>query len=147
MLLCCVYLYSAYNCLRTCTVCLSHRPHNRMSWLSAVMSLSSANIPLMRVVQSIRQTTRRSSTAIKEGWMVQYSNKDTLVLSLTASWPERDSWPKIYIIHSHVVPNPYDFFLSFCGTQLVIFWRTSYLYLTIDLCHFKIKCRSQLLMY
>ncbi|XP_077065069.1 serine/threonine-protein kinase D2 [Siphateles boraxobius] len=38
----------------------------------------SANIPLMRVVQSIRQTTRRSSTAIKEGWMVQYSNKDTL---------------------------------------------------------------------
>lgn len=38
----------------------------------------SANIPLMRVVQSIRQTTRRSSTAIKEGWMVHYSNKDTL---------------------------------------------------------------------
>uniref|UniRef100_A0A8C6U0T2 Serine/threonine-protein kinase n=1 Tax=Neogobius melanostomus TaxID=47308 RepID=A0A8C6U0T2_9GOBI len=37
-----------------------------------------ANIPLMRVVQSIRQTTRRSSTAIKEGWMVHYSNKDTL---------------------------------------------------------------------
>uniref|UniRef100_A0A8C2FJF6 Serine/threonine-protein kinase n=1 Tax=Cyprinus carpio TaxID=7962 RepID=A0A8C2FJF6_CYPCA len=31
-----------------------------------------------RVVQSIRQTTRRSSTAIKEGWMVHYSNKDTL---------------------------------------------------------------------
>lgn len=41
--------------------------------------LSSANIPLMRVVQSVRQTTRRSSTAIKEGWMVHYSNKDTLV--------------------------------------------------------------------
>uniref|UniRef100_A0A673NBM5 protein kinase C n=1 Tax=Sinocyclocheilus rhinocerous TaxID=307959 RepID=A0A673NBM5_9TELE len=39
---------------------------------------SNANIPLMRVVQSIRQTTRRSSTAIKEGWMVHYSNKDTL---------------------------------------------------------------------
>ncbi|XP_054884401.1 serine/threonine-protein kinase D2 isoform X1 [Poeciliopsis prolifica] len=38
----------------------------------------SANIPLMRVVQSVRQTTRRSSTAIKEGWMVHYSNKDTL---------------------------------------------------------------------
>lgn len=33
----------------------------------------------MRVVQSVRQTTRRSSTAIKEGWMVHYSNKDTLV--------------------------------------------------------------------
>ncbi|XP_051534609.1 serine/threonine-protein kinase D2-like [Myxocyprinus asiaticus] len=38
----------------------------------------SANIPLMRVVQSVRHTTRRSSTAIKEGWMVHYSNKDTL---------------------------------------------------------------------
>uniref|UniRef100_A0A8C5AQH4 Protein kinase D2 n=1 Tax=Gadus morhua TaxID=8049 RepID=A0A8C5AQH4_GADMO len=35
-------------------------------------------IPLMRVVQSVRQTTRRSSTSIKEGWMVHYSNKDTL---------------------------------------------------------------------
>lgn len=44
-------------------------PHNRHS----------ANIPLMRVVQSVRNTTRRSSTAIKEGWMVHYSNKDTLV--------------------------------------------------------------------
>ncbi|XP_051963224.1 serine/threonine-protein kinase D2-like isoform X2 [Xyrauchen texanus] len=38
----------------------------------------SANIPLMRVVQSVRHTTRRSSMAIKEGWMVHYSNKDTL---------------------------------------------------------------------
>ncbi|KAG7483954.1 hypothetical protein MATL_G00043800 [Megalops atlanticus] len=39
---------------------------------------STGYIPLMRVVQSVRQTTRRSSTAIKEGWMVHYSNKDTL---------------------------------------------------------------------
>lgn len=36
----------------------------------------------MRVVQSVRQTTRRSSTAIKEGWVVHYSNKDTLVKTL-----------------------------------------------------------------
>uniref|UniRef100_A0AAQ4QMT8 protein kinase C n=1 Tax=Gasterosteus aculeatus aculeatus TaxID=481459 RepID=A0AAQ4QMT8_GASAC len=42
------------------------------------LSSSSVYIPLMRVVQSVRQTTRRSSTAIKEGWMVHYSNKDTL---------------------------------------------------------------------
>ncbi|KAI1903874.1 hypothetical protein AGOR_G00031710 [Albula goreensis] len=35
-------------------------------------------IPLMRVVQSVRQTARRSSTNIKEGWMVHYSNKDTM---------------------------------------------------------------------
>lgn len=90
------------------------RPHECMSWLSALLSLSSANIPLMRVVQSIRQTTRRSSTAIKEGWMVQYSNKDTLVLPLTSSWPERDSWPKneYYSLscHSKSVWN-FSFFL------------------------------------
>ncbi|XP_020642876.3 serine/threonine-protein kinase D2 [Pogona vitticeps] len=35
-------------------------------------------IPLMRVVQSIRQTTRKSSTVLKEGWLVHFSNKDTL---------------------------------------------------------------------
>ncbi|XP_043937572.1 serine/threonine-protein kinase D2 [Protopterus annectens] len=35
-------------------------------------------IPLMRVVQSVRQTTRKSSTTLKEGWMVHYSSKDTL---------------------------------------------------------------------
>uniref|UniRef100_A0AAY4CV58 Serine/threonine-protein kinase n=1 Tax=Denticeps clupeoides TaxID=299321 RepID=A0AAY4CV58_9TELE len=42
------------------------------------LCLFSVYIPLMRVVQSVRQTTRRSSTALKEGWMVHYSNKDTL---------------------------------------------------------------------
>uniref|UniRef100_A0A3Q3LZT4 Serine/threonine-protein kinase n=1 Tax=Mastacembelus armatus TaxID=205130 RepID=A0A3Q3LZT4_9TELE len=45
---------------------------------NAHFASSSVYIPLMRVVQSVRQTTRRSSTAIKEGWMVHYSNKDTL---------------------------------------------------------------------
>uniref|UniRef100_A0A8C3FIT3 protein kinase C n=1 Tax=Chrysemys picta bellii TaxID=8478 RepID=A0A8C3FIT3_CHRPI len=35
-------------------------------------------IPLMRVVQSVRHTTRRSSTALKEGWVVHCSSKDTL---------------------------------------------------------------------
>ncbi|KFO26280.1 serine/threonine-protein kinase D2 isoform X1 [Fukomys damarensis] len=35
-------------------------------------------IPLMRVVQSVRHTTRKSSTTLREGWVVHYSNKDTL---------------------------------------------------------------------
>ncbi|XP_030073235.1 serine/threonine-protein kinase D2 isoform X2 [Microcaecilia unicolor] len=35
-------------------------------------------IPLMRVVQSVRHTARKSSTTLKEGWLVHYSNKDTL---------------------------------------------------------------------
>ncbi|EMP27087.1 Serine/threonine-protein kinase D2 [Chelonia mydas] len=40
-------------------------------------------IPLMRVVQSVRHTTRRSSTALKEGWVVHYSSKDTLEIPLS----------------------------------------------------------------
>ncbi|EHB00858.1 Serine/threonine-protein kinase D2 [Heterocephalus glaber] len=35
-------------------------------------------IPLMRVVQSVRHTTWKSSTTLREGWVVHYSNKDTL---------------------------------------------------------------------
>ncbi|XP_069765549.1 serine/threonine-protein kinase D1 isoform X2 [Narcine bancroftii] len=37
-----------------------------------------SNIPLMRVVQSVKQTKRRSSMTVKEGWLVHYSNRDTL---------------------------------------------------------------------
>uniref|UniRef100_A0A8C7XC43 Serine/threonine-protein kinase n=1 Tax=Oryzias sinensis TaxID=183150 RepID=A0A8C7XC43_9TELE len=39
---------------------------------------TSSNIPLMRVVQSIKHTKRRSTTVVKEGWMVHYTNKDNL---------------------------------------------------------------------
>ncbi|XP_036592828.1 serine/threonine-protein kinase D1 isoform X3 [Trichosurus vulpecula] len=39
---------------------------------------TSNNIPLMRVVQSIKHTKRKSSTVMKEGWMVHYTSKDTL---------------------------------------------------------------------
>ncbi|XP_053278488.1 serine/threonine-protein kinase D2 [Pleuronectes platessa] len=53
----------------------SFSPENNQDGASGDQSVY---IPLMRVVQSVRQTTRRSSTAIKEGWMVHYSNKDTL---------------------------------------------------------------------
>uniref|UniRef100_A0AAQ5XU08 Serine/threonine-protein kinase n=1 Tax=Amphiprion ocellaris TaxID=80972 RepID=A0AAQ5XU08_AMPOC len=37
-----------------------------------------SNIPLMRVVQSIKHTKRRSSTVVKEGWMVHYTSRDNL---------------------------------------------------------------------
>lgn len=37
---------------------------------------SSANIPLMRIVQSVKHTKRRSGQVIKEGWLVHYTNKD-----------------------------------------------------------------------
>lgn len=39
---------------------------------------TSSNIPLMRVVQSIKHTKRKSSTVVKEGWLVHYTNRDTL---------------------------------------------------------------------
>ncbi|XP_069065153.1 serine/threonine-protein kinase D1 isoform X1 [Pleurodeles waltl] len=39
---------------------------------------ASNNIPLMRVVQSVKQTKRQSSLVLKEGWMVHYTSKDTL---------------------------------------------------------------------
>ncbi|XP_051901273.1 serine/threonine-protein kinase D3-like isoform X6 [Pristis pectinata] len=43
------------------------------------LSLSSTNnIPLMRVVQSVRQAKRRSSTVLKEGWLTHHSQRDPL---------------------------------------------------------------------
>lgn len=58
-----------------CSIPGSFSPDNNQDGANGDQSVY---IPLMRVVQSVRQTTRRSSTAIKEGWMVHYSNKDTL---------------------------------------------------------------------
>uniref|UniRef100_W5MU06 Serine/threonine-protein kinase n=1 Tax=Lepisosteus oculatus TaxID=7918 RepID=W5MU06_LEPOC len=39
---------------------------------------TSNNIPLMRVVQSVKHTKRKSSNVLKEGWMVHFTSKDTL---------------------------------------------------------------------
>ncbi|XP_026142102.1 serine/threonine-protein kinase D1 isoform X3 [Carassius auratus] len=39
---------------------------------------TSNNIPLMRVVQSIKHTKRKSSNVMKEGWLVHFNSKDTL---------------------------------------------------------------------
>uniref|UniRef100_A0A4W5MYN0 protein kinase C n=1 Tax=Hucho hucho TaxID=62062 RepID=A0A4W5MYN0_9TELE len=39
---------------------------------------TSNNIPLMRVVQSVKQTKRKSSNVMKEGWLVHFTSKDTL---------------------------------------------------------------------
>ncbi|XP_026194766.1 serine/threonine-protein kinase D1-like isoform X2 [Anabas testudineus] len=44
----------------------------------AISPTTSNNIPLMRVVQSVKHTKRKSSNVMKEGWMVHYTNKDTL---------------------------------------------------------------------
>ncbi|KAM3853370.1 serine/threonine-protein kinase D1 isoform 2-T2 [Vipera latastei] len=52
---------------------LDHDESNRM-----ISPATSNNIPLMRVVQSVKHAKRRSSTVIKEGWMVHYTSKDSL---------------------------------------------------------------------
>ena len=39
----------------------------------------SSNIPLMRVVQSVKHTKRTGSNLIREGWMVHLTNKDSTV--------------------------------------------------------------------
>ncbi|CAL8273829.1 unnamed protein product [Merluccius merluccius] len=44
----------------------------------AISPSTSNNIPLMRVVQSVKHTKRKSSSVVKEGWLVHYTSKDTL---------------------------------------------------------------------
>ncbi|KAM9356372.1 serine/threonine-protein kinase D1 [Pholidichthys leucotaenia] len=44
----------------------------------AISPSTSNNIPLMRIVQSVKHTKRKSSNVMKEGWMVHYTSKDTL---------------------------------------------------------------------
>uniref|UniRef100_A0A4W6DGG7 Serine/threonine-protein kinase n=1 Tax=Lates calcarifer TaxID=8187 RepID=A0A4W6DGG7_LATCA len=56
-----------------------HKTKQNLEGISIVGSPStSSNIPLMRVVQSIKHTKRKSSTVVKEGWMVHYTNRDNL---------------------------------------------------------------------
>ncbi|XP_043929401.1 serine/threonine-protein kinase D1 [Protopterus annectens] len=52
---------------------VDHDDANRM-----ISPSTSNNIPLMRVVQSVKQTKRKSSSITKEGWMVHYTSNDTL---------------------------------------------------------------------
>ncbi|XP_047197625.1 serine/threonine-protein kinase D1 isoform X1 [Hippoglossus stenolepis] len=44
----------------------------------AISPSTSNNIPLMRVVQSVKHTKRKTSNVMKEGWMVHCTSKDTL---------------------------------------------------------------------
>ncbi|KAM6973634.1 serine/threonine-protein kinase D1 [Aplochiton taeniatus] len=44
----------------------------------AISPSTSNNIPLMRVVQSVKNTKRKSSKVMKEGWLVHFTSKDTL---------------------------------------------------------------------
>uniref|UniRef100_A0AAY5K4M7 Serine/threonine-protein kinase n=1 Tax=Esox lucius TaxID=8010 RepID=A0AAY5K4M7_ESOLU len=87
-----------FNCHKRCAAkiprdCLGEVSFNGDSFISGVASqvgllmhplvilrspMTSSFIPLMRVVQSIKQTKRKSSTMVREGWMVHYTSRDNL---------------------------------------------------------------------
>ncbi|XP_046804771.1 serine/threonine-protein kinase D3 isoform X1 [Lucilia cuprina] len=46
---------------------------------SSSSSSPSANIPLMRIVQSVKHTKKRGGQAIKEGWLVHFTSLDSTV--------------------------------------------------------------------
>lgn len=52
------------------------RPNSRPSSSS---SSPSANIPLMRIVQSVKHTKKSDGAWIKEGWLVHFTNKDPTI--------------------------------------------------------------------
>uniref|UniRef100_H2T7E5 Serine/threonine-protein kinase n=1 Tax=Takifugu rubripes TaxID=31033 RepID=H2T7E5_TAKRU len=76
-----------FNCHKRCASkvprdCLGEVDFNGVECVCVCVCLcspsTSSNIPLMRVVQSIKHTKRRSSTVVKEGWMVHYTSRDNL---------------------------------------------------------------------
>lgn len=44
--------------------------------------IDSSNIPLMRVVQSVKHTKRAGPKTLKEGWMVHFTDKDKKVSNI-----------------------------------------------------------------
>lgn len=46
---------------------------------NSTSSSPSANIPLMRIVQSVKHTKKRDGCALKEGWLVHFTNKDKTI--------------------------------------------------------------------
>ncbi|KAF9807116.1 hypothetical protein SFRURICE_018539 [Spodoptera frugiperda] len=51
-------------------------PDRSASRPSSSSSSPSANIPLMRIVQSVKHTKKRDGQWLKEGWLVHFTNKD-----------------------------------------------------------------------
>jgi protein kinase D len=50
-----------------------------LSFSCSSSSSPSANIPLMRIVQSVKHTKKRDGAALKEGWLVHFTNKDKTI--------------------------------------------------------------------
>ncbi|XP_039249446.1 serine/threonine-protein kinase D1-like [Styela clava] len=58
--------------------CGSSGIENREMEITPVAEDTVPNIPLMRVVQSVKHTKKRSSTVLKEGWLVHFTDKDAM---------------------------------------------------------------------
>ncbi|CAH2094927.1 unnamed protein product [Euphydryas editha] len=54
-------------------------PERAASRPSSSSSSPSANIPLMRIVQSVKHTKKKDGQWLKEGWLVHFTNKDKTV--------------------------------------------------------------------
>ncbi|XP_047537020.1 serine/threonine-protein kinase D1 isoform X1 [Vanessa atalanta] len=54
-------------------------PEHSASRPSSSSSSPSANIPLMRIVQSVKHTKKRDGQWLKEGWLVHFTNKDKTI--------------------------------------------------------------------
>jgi len=65
---------------RSACVCVVLLYHSHMRVCSCSSSASS-NIPLMRVVQSVKHTKRTAegTKLLRDGWMVHYTNRDNTV--------------------------------------------------------------------
>uniref|UniRef100_A0A8C2E855 protein kinase C n=1 Tax=Cyprinus carpio TaxID=7962 RepID=A0A8C2E855_CYPCA len=57
---------------------LSSDVHVSLSLCVSVRPCFSVNIPLMRVVQSVKHSKRRNSGVLKKGWLIHHTNTDTL---------------------------------------------------------------------
>ncbi len=82
-----------------------------MSILVVCSPTTSSNIPLMRVVQSVKHTKRAGSKMIREGWMVHFTDRDNLVIIHLSKWilapPSRspaESWPLPQVTYIILAP-------------------------------------------
>ncbi|KAK2878699.1 hypothetical protein Q8A67_019490 [Cirrhinus molitorella] len=66
-----------FNCHKRCAPKVPNNCLGEVSRNGGNPSTSN-NIPLMRVVQSVKHTKRKSSNVMKEGWLVHFTSKDTL---------------------------------------------------------------------
>uniref|UniRef100_A0A8C7T0B4 protein kinase C n=1 Tax=Oncorhynchus mykiss TaxID=8022 RepID=A0A8C7T0B4_ONCMY len=70
---------NSYMCVSALAIDARAHVRSFMRALDTLCSpMTSTFIPLMRVVQSIKQTKRKSSTMVREGWMVHYTSRDNM---------------------------------------------------------------------